>query len=115
MAANIAPGGFAKIAHGALDSYKGINKQIDAVIARKGDIMKLVDNFTGDGNFKTTINKDPKTMKLTVRAQGKTLSEVFPAGALVPFAAIGLLVSRSAEPRAEVMAVPAPSPTTKKR
>lgn len=83
-AAHIAPRGFAKIALGALDSYKGVDKQIDDVIRRKADLVKLVDTYTGDGNFKTSVQKDPRTLKLSVRATGKSLSEVVPAGVLVP-------------------------------
>lgn len=85
-AGHIAPRGMAKMALGALESYKGTDKQVDEVLRRKGEVMKIVEMYTGDGNFKQTINKDPKTLKLTVRAQGKSLSEVVPAGFALPAA-----------------------------
>ena len=108
-AMQIAPRGFAKIALGAIDSYKGRDKQIDELIRRKGDVMKIVDTYTGDGNFKTSISKDAKANKLTVRATGKTLSEVVPAGFVIPAGIAGWLTmsSRSAPP--PPMQIPAPA------
>jgi len=108
-AAHIAPRGFAKIALGALDSYKGTDKQIDEVIRRKGDVLKIVETYTGDGNFKTTVQKDPRMLKLTVRAQGKTLAEVVPAGALLPGAAAWLMLGK-AEMKSSYDAMPPPPP-----
>ncbi len=83
-AAQVAPRGMAKIVLGALESYKGTDKQIDELIRRKGDIWKIVDANTGDGQFKAQLDKDPKTLKLSVRLTGKSLSEVVPAGGLLP-------------------------------
>ena len=79
-AAQIAPRGFAKIAIGGLESYRGTDKQIDELLRHKADVCKIVETYTGDGNFQSTIDKDPKACKLTVRATGKSLSEVVPAG-----------------------------------
>lgn len=93
-AAQIAPRGIAKVLLGGLDSYKGTDKQIDQVLSRKADVLKLIDTYTGDGNFKTTINKDPAKLRLDVRAQGKTLSEVVSAGLLIPGAGAFLVFSR---------------------
>jgi hypothetical protein len=109
-AAHIAPRGFAKLALGALDSYKGADKQIDDVIRRKDDVMKIVETYTGDGNFKTSITKDPKTLKLTVRATGKTLSEVVPAGLVLPLGAMGMMTARNDSVGAAPMSAPAPAP-----
>jgi hypothetical protein len=83
-AAQVAPRGMAKIVLGALESYKGTDKQIDELIRRKADIWKIVDANTGDGQFKAQLDKDPKTLKLSVRLTGKSLSEVVPAGGLLP-------------------------------
>ncbi len=93
-AAQIAPRGIAKIVIGGLESYRGKNQQLDDVITHKDDILKLVNTYSGDGNFKVAQSKDAAGMKLVVRASGKTLSEVLPAGLLLPFAAIGFLVER---------------------
>jgi hypothetical protein len=96
-AAQIAPRGFAKIALGSLDSYKGTSKQLDDVIRHKADLMKIVDTYTGDGQFKAQLDKDTRTNKLTVRLSGKSLSDVIPLGGLVPvFAAWGVLERSSA-------------------
>ncbi|MFN0250114.1 MAG: hypothetical protein ACKV2T_24735 [Kofleriaceae bacterium] len=115
-AGHIAPRGMAKLMLGGLESYKGTNRQIDDVLRRKAEVMKVVETYTGDGNFKQTITKDPKTLRLTVRAQGKSLSEVVPAGFLLPAGAFLMLGSRGAEmgSKAPVMvAPPAPGPAPK--
>jgi hypothetical protein len=87
-AAQIAPRGMAKIVLGGLESYRGTNKMVDEALRRKADIMKIVESYTGDGNFKVKVDKNPATMRLDVRASGKFLSEVVPAGALVPMAGL---------------------------
>lgn len=97
-AAQIAPRAVAKIALGGIDSYKGTSKQIDALIARKADVLKLVDAYTGDGNFKVSINKDPSKLRLDVRATGKSLSEVVSAGMFLPGVAGWMMMSRAGTP-----------------
>ncbi|HEY5947759.1 MAG TPA: hypothetical protein VIV40_19800 [Kofleriaceae bacterium] len=113
-AAQIAPRGFAKIMMGAIESYRGTSKQVDEVLKRKGDIQKLVDSYTGDGNFKAQVDKDTAKLKLTVRLTGKSLSEVLPAGGLVPLGVLGWLtaVERQAPP-AQLVAPPPPGPAKK--
>lgn len=107
-AAQIAPRGFAKIALGALDSYRGTNKQVDDLIRHKADIWKIVDSYTGDGQFKAATSADPKSLKLSVRLTGRSLSEVLPIGALIPLGAIGYF-ERSA-PSMQQMPAPTPLP-----
>jgi len=116
-AAQIAPRGFAKILLGGIDSYKGTNKQVDDLIRRKGDIEKIVQSYTGDGQFKAQIDKDPKTLKLSVRLTGKSLSEVMPLGGLLPIGAVSfLMVGRGeAHTSAPVMVSPPPPPPPAKR
>lgn len=104
-AAQIAPRGIAKVLLGGLDSYKGTNKQIDQVLSRKADVLKLINTYTGDGNFTQTINKDPAKLRLDVRAQGKSLSEVVSAGLLIPGAAA--MVFMRAGKKDEAMMMPA--------
>ncbi|HET7505733.1 MAG TPA: hypothetical protein VFK02_32155, partial [Kofleriaceae bacterium] len=94
-AAQIAPRGVAQIAMGAIDSYRGTSAQVDDLIKHKADIMKLVTSYTGDGNFKVTIKKDPKTLRLDVRATGKSVSEVLPFGLVLPAAVVGFMTGRA--------------------
>ncbi|MGE0550891.1 MAG: hypothetical protein AB7O24_07940 [Kofleriaceae bacterium] len=105
-ASQVAPRGFAKLLLGGLESYKGTNKQIDEVLRRKADVMKLITAYTGDGNFRVQIDKDPKTMKVTARATARSLSEVVPFGVVVPFAVIGYFVGA----QSGGMAMPPPPP-----
>jgi hypothetical protein len=115
-AAQIAPRGFAKIVLGAIDSYKGMNKQVDEVIRRKADITKIVETYTGDGQFKAQIDKDPKSLKLTVRLTGKSLSEVVPLGGLLPvMGAWMFLVRADPAPPASIAAPPLPPPAPAKK
>jgi hypothetical protein len=111
-AGQIAPRGMAKLAMGAIESYRGTDKIIDEVIKRKADIMKIVESYTGDGNFKIKLDKNPTTMRLDVRATGKTLSEVLPAGALVPMAAVLTFGMRKSSKMGTSMPAPMPKPIT---
>ncbi|HTL32960.1 MAG TPA: hypothetical protein VL326_07540 [Kofleriaceae bacterium] len=112
-AAQIAPRGFAKITMGALESYRGQNKQVDELIAHKADIWKLVDAYSGDGNFKTQVDKDAAKLKLTVRLSGKSLSEVLPAGGIIPMMAIGwLTAAQEVAPAQPVQIAVPPAPTS---
>jgi hypothetical protein len=120
-AAQIAPRGFAKIMMGALESYRGTSKQVDEVIRRKTDVQKIVESYSGDGNFKAQVDKDPAKLKLAVRLTGKSLSEVLPAGALIPLGVLGWMTSSRKEamqpppPPAQIVAPPpAPAPAPKK-
>jgi hypothetical protein len=113
-AAQIAPRGFAKIMLGALESYRGTNKQVDELIKRKPDLWKLVQSYTGDGNFKAQVDKDPAKLTLKVRLTGKTLSEVLPAGGIVPLVLLGWLTEvKEAAPPAQIVAPPLPPPAKK--
>lgn len=110
-AAQIAPRGFAKIVIASLDSYKG-NPKVDALVAHKTDLQKLATQFTGDGQFKSKVDRDTKASKVSVRLTGKTLSEVVPVGALVPFMAYGMFAARQVTPPpAPVQQIQAPAPT----
>lgn len=107
-AGQIAPRGMVKIALGGLESYRGTDKKIDEVLSRKADIMKIVESYTGDGNFKVKLAKDPGTLRLDVRATGKTLSEVLPAGAAIPIGAMAMFTMRKGS--ASIASPPSVSP-----
>lgn len=94
--AHIAPRAFTKMALGALESYRG-DKQVDELIKRKADLWKIVEAYTGDGNFKVAIDKNPATLRLTARATGRSLSDVMPAGILLP-GMMWTLLARSPSP-----------------
>ena len=102
-AMHIAPRGFAKIVGAAIDSYKGKDKDADALIAHKAELLKVVDSYTGDGKFKVKVEKDAKGHAVTVRATGKSLSDVVPAAALVPVVLLGIM-------EAEAASAPPPPP-----
>jgi len=105
-AAQIAPRGIAKIAMGALDSYRGTDARVDDLIKRKADILKIVETYSGDGAFKVAVDK--KAMRLTVRATGKTVSEVLPIGMMLPAAVVGFLESQAKQ--TPMMVEPPPLP-----
>ncbi|HWO23509.1 MAG TPA: hypothetical protein VNO30_32430 [Kofleriaceae bacterium] len=111
-AAQIAPRGMAKFALAALESYRGTDKKIDELLKRKADITKIVESYSGDGNFKIKVDKNPATLRLDVRATGKSLSEVLPVGAIVPMAGVVLLGTRMKEEMSAPppVMVPAPQP-----
>jgi hypothetical protein len=105
-AAQLAPRGFAKMALGALDSYRGVDKQVDELIRHKADLMKIVDAYVGDGSFKAQVDKDVKALRLHARLTGKSLSDVVPFGGMVPLAAVGMLTWREKAMPSEVAAPP---------
>ncbi|MBV8758582.1 MAG: hypothetical protein JO257_14950 [Deltaproteobacteria bacterium] len=111
-AAQIAPRGFANIAIGALESYRGTDKRVDELLRHKADLMQLAEQYIGDGNFKAAIDKDPKTMKLSVRLSDRSLSYVLPLGGMLPIGVAGALLMRDeakpAEP-ARIATPPAPA------
>ncbi|NVB81659.1 MAG: hypothetical protein HOV81_24910 [Kofleriaceae bacterium] len=108
-AAQIAPRGFAKILMGGLESYRGTNKQVDDLLRHKADVLKIVDSYTGDGKFQASVNADSKSLKLTVRLTGKSVSEVLPMGGFLPLAGVFLFAGR-AESTPPTMQMPAPAP-----
>jgi hypothetical protein len=116
-AAQIAPRGIAKIAMGALDSYSGSSAQIDDLIKHKADIQKIIETYSGDGNFKVKLDKNPKTMRLTVRATGKTVSEVLPLGLILPAGIAGYFTvqaksAATALPMIQELPAPSKQPAT---
>ena len=90
-ASQIAPRGVAKLAVAALDSYRGKSKDLDLLIRHKADILKIVDQYTGDGQFKATIDKDPRQRSVVVHALAGHISEVLPIGFLIPMGVGGAL------------------------
>lgn len=104
-AAQIAPRGIAKMFLGALDSYKG-DKRVDDLIRHRADLVKIMESYSGDGNFKIQRDVDAKGLKVNVRLTGRTLSEVVPIGVVAPLAGIGLFVGRSTHSEPPAMIQP---------
>jgi len=114
-AAQIAPRGLAKIAMGALESYRGTSAQLDDLIRHKLELQKIVDAYSGDGNFKAKLDKDVKSLRLTVRATGKSISEVLPVGVIVPLGVAGFLMDQAKRQAASAeLAAPVKPPATAK-
>jgi hypothetical protein len=107
-AAHVAPRGAAKIVVAALGSYKGQDKALDALLARKDDILKLVGEYTGDGKFDVDTKKDKKAKTLDVRATGKKLSDVVPISLIVPGVASFLFLAAGEEAAPEPVKAPPP-------
>jgi hypothetical protein len=90
-AGQIAPRGFAKIAFGALESYRS-DPHVAQLLDHKADVVKVVDAYIGDGTFKAKVDTDAKALKLTARLSGKSASDVVPFGVIVPMGVVGWLV-----------------------
>ncbi|MCE9579814.1 MAG: hypothetical protein K8W52_42245 [Deltaproteobacteria bacterium] len=109
-AAQIAPRGLAKIVVASLDSYAGKNRDLDDLIKHKADILKVVDAFSGDGQFKVAFDRDAKARSVVVHATGKSLSEVLP-GVIVPLGMVGALVFSGSRMKAPAQAYPSQAQT----
>lgn len=90
-AAHLAPRGVVKILMSLVDDVGGNDPEVAELKKHKADILKLLDQFTGDGKFKVKTDDDKKTFKLTVRASGKRLSDVVPVGFIVPMMWLGMM------------------------
>ena len=91
---------------------------LQAIVAREKDLLRLVDQLTGDGRFSASVSRAPGKNTVTVKATGRTLSQVVPVAAVFPLAAAGALfgVARRkeaiapAETSASAPPVAAPAP-----
>ncbi len=111
-AAQVAPRGMAKMAAAALESYRGTSKQIDEVLRRKAELLRLVDSFSGDGKFAASVNANPGTLRLDVRATAATFSQVAPFGLMMPVLGAAFFGFRAdtSPPPAEMIQGPPPPP-----
>ena len=91
--------GITQVFLASIDSFVSADPSIAKVIKHKADLLKLVNSWTGDGNFAVKLDKDEPKRRVAVRLTGKTLAEVFPVGALiVPGAAAALWMIPRAAP-----------------
>lgn len=109
-ALQIAPRGYAKLVMAYIDLAAGKDKDIDELIKHKDDVLKIVDQFTGDGQFKAQIDKDAKAHSVVVHALGKKLSDVVPFGLAIPAGAVAYLVFAGGRSSSTMQMPPPPPP-----
>ncbi|MCC6999124.1 MAG: hypothetical protein IT370_31210 [Deltaproteobacteria bacterium] len=83
--------GMARLALAALPS---LGKQGAMVTRFRPEILKLIEAWTGDGNFPATVATNAATRTVLVSATGKSLSDVLPVAGMVPLGAVFLLASK---------------------
>ncbi len=86
-ASHYAGRGLANLFFASIDSYRGKDRELDTIIKVKRDLLKLVDEFTGDGKFVENVRYDRRSKTVTVTATGRSLSDVMPLVGLAPLAA----------------------------
>ena len=67
--------------------------KLAAIVAREKELLHLVDQLTGDGRFAASVSKNAAKNTVTVKATGRTLSQVVPVAGVFPLAAAGALFS----------------------
>jgi hypothetical protein len=83
--------GLADILYAAVDSYAK-NPAVAQIVAHKADLMKLVETWSGDGQFAASWDKKDAQNQLGVRLTGKSLSDVVPiVGLAIPVGAVAAL------------------------
>ncbi len=82
--------GMARLALAALPSF---GKQGAMVTRFRPEILKLIEAWTGDGNFPATVATNAATRTVLVSATGKSLSDVLPVAGMVPMGAVFFLVA----------------------
>ena len=105
-ASHIGTRGMARVALAALYSYRGKVKEIDAILQHENELMSVLSAFTGNGKFKTVVDKKPKKFTVSVKATGKKLSDVLPLMGILPGIGAAVFMGMSAE-KAEAEAMPA--------
>ncbi len=95
-AAHFGTRGMVRLVLAGMASYRSQVPEIDVILRHQDQILKLVTELTGDGRFQARITPDSPKRTVTVRAQGKSLSEVVPVVGVLPVlgAATFLLVAR---------------------
>jgi hypothetical protein len=86
-ASHLAGRGLANLLLAAIDSYRGQSPEIDSIIKAKPEILKLMDEFTGDGKFHEKIDVDRRRRTIRVTAYGRSLSDVLPFAGVLPLGA----------------------------
>lgn len=108
-AAHLAPRGIAKLFLSVLDDVKSQEPELAELAKHQDDILALLDQLTGDGNFK--VKWDKAGLRTAVRATGAKLSDVLPVGLIVPGMAMAVVQSRKVPQPAGTSVKPVPPRT----
>jgi hypothetical protein len=113
--------GMARLILAGIRAHARSMKQLAPIVAREKDLLRLVNQLTGDGRFAASVNRNAARNTVTVRATGRKLSDVVPAAGILPLAAAGALVGfgmkrekapvETSKAAAPAVAAPAPTPT----
>ena len=106
--------GVARAIMAGLRAQAGDEPEVQALLAREKEILQLVERVTGDGRFKATVGRQAARRTVSVRARGRSLSEVVPLAGVLPLAGAGawLTFARAPAPpeRFEESSAPAAAP-----
>ncbi len=93
--------------------------KLAAIVAREKELLALLESVTGDGRFAASVQKNAGKNMVTVKATGRTLSQVVPAAGVLAaagagFAMFGMRKKEAMSPPFESsqapLATPAPIP-----
>ena len=106
----------ARLGLSAARTHARSEPRLQAVVARETDLLRLVDQMTGDGRFAATVSRAAAKNTVTVKATGRTLSQVLPVAGVLPLAAAGAWFSlgrkkEASAPEVQSGAAPAAVPT----
>jgi len=83
--------------------------KLQAIVAREKELLHLVDQLTGDGKFAASVSRGAAKNTVTVKATGRTLSQVVPIAGVIPLAAAGAFFGLAARKEATAPAPESPA------
>jgi len=109
--------GIARLALAAVRTHARSQPKLAPIVAREKELLRLVDQLTGNGKFAATVSRGAAKNTVTVKATGRSLSDVVPVAGVFPLAAAGawfaLGTRKEASPPMEssaAAAAPPPAP-----
>jgi hypothetical protein len=93
---HLGPRGLGKLLVAFLDDIKSTDPEIVELKKHQKQLLGLLEQFTGDGNFK--VKWDKSATRVAVRATGKKLSDVVPLGIIVAGGWIGVATKAAKDP-----------------
>ena len=79
----------ARLALAGVRTHARSQPKLQPIVAREKELLRLVDQLTGDGKFAATVSRGAAKNTVTVKATGRSLSDVVPVAGLFPLAAAG--------------------------